>query len=216
MKRLFLAASIDRTGPAIAKDLEKVTKKKAKDLKLAFITTAAEGSTSPDKSWLDNDRNGLLKGGFNLFDYSITDKNIDQIKSDLGDSDIIHVNGGNSFYLLLQIKKSGFDNWIKEEIESGKKVYSASSAGTQVISPNIKILMLPDSKKYADRLPNFNGIGIVDFVVFPHWGSDKFKSKYFEHRLKLAYKPENKIILLNNWQYIQVEDDMYKIKEIAK
>jgi dipeptidase E len=216
MKRMFLAASIDRTGPAIARDIEKVTGKKAGDLKLAFITTAAEGSSSPDKSWLDDDRDGFIKGGFDLFDYTITGKDINQIKSDLGSCDVIHVNGGNSFYLLLQFKKSGFDKWIKDEIEKGRKIYTASSAGTQVVSPNIEVLQLPDSKIYAEQLTNFDGVGLVDFVVFPHWGSEKFKNKYFDHRLKLAYKPENKIILLNNWQYIQVEDDMYKIRETSK
>jgi hypothetical protein len=37
---------------------------------------------------------------------------------------------------------------------------------------------------------------------------------YLNHRLKLAYKPENKIILLNDWQYVKVVGDTYKIVDI--
>lgn len=216
MKRLYLAASIDRTGPAIAKDIEEATVKKAQELKMAFISTAAEGSIGSDKSWLDNDRNGLVKGGFNLFDYTITDKTPSQIETDLKDCDVIHVNGGNSYYLLYQMRQSGFDKWIKKEVESGRKIYTASSAGGVVISPNIESIRLPEYEEDARKLGTFEGIGLVDFLLYPHWGSKNFKSKYFDHRLKLAYKPENKIILLNNWQYIKVEDDMYKIKEVSK
>lgn len=216
MKRLYLAASINRTGPAIAKDISGVLNKQTKDIKLAFITTAAEGSTLTDTDWLDNDRAGLVKGGFNLFDYTITGKSLTQINSELADCDVVHVNGGNSFYLLYQIWKSGFNKWINEQIVTGKKIYSASSAGTQVIAPDLEILRKPESKEYEEKLPNFKGMGVIDFVIFPHWGSVKHKDTYFDHRLKLSYKEENKIILLNNNQYVEVVGDMYKIKEISK
>lgn len=214
MKRMFLAASINRSGPAMAPDIAKVLNKNPQDLKVAFITTAAEGSADPDKTWVDNDRNGLIKGGFNLFDYTITGKNIDQIKADLSSCDVIHVNGGNPFYLLLQMQKSGFDKWIKEEVESGRKIYSASSAGGVVMAPNIEAIQLPEYDTHAKMLSSFEGLGMVEFLIFPHWGNEKKRSKFFDHRLGMAYKEEGKIILLTNWQYIEVINDMYKIKEI--
>jgi dipeptidase E len=216
MKRLYLAASIDKTGAAIVRDIEQATGKKASELKAAFISTAAEGSLTPDKTWLANDRDGLSKGGLDLLDYTITDKSLDQIIADLGSCDVIHVNGGNSFYLLLQMKKTGFDKWIKNQVQSGNKIYTSSSAGGVVIAPNIEVMKLPAYKKAANELKDFDGLSLVDFLIFPHWGSDNFKDAYFGHRLKLAYKPENKIVLLNNWQYIEVTDDVYKIKQISK
>ena len=187
MKRLFLAASIDRTGPAITKDVESVTGKKASSLKTAFISTAAEASIGSDKTWLDDDRNGLVKGGFDLFDYTITGKTLDQIKEDLDNCDVIHVNGGNSYYLLYQMRQSRFDKWIKEEVESGRKIYTASSAGGVVISPNIESIRLPEYEEDAKKLGTFEGVGLVDFLLYPHWGSENFKNKYFDYRLKLAF-----------------------------
>lgn len=106
MKRLYLASSIDKTADSIAKDIGK------KNLKLAFITTASEVEEG-DKDWLENDRQGLKKAGFDLFDYTITRKSFRNIDKDLGKADVVHINGGNTFYLSLQAKKSGFDKWIK-------------------------------------------------------------------------------------------------------
>lgn len=216
MKRLFLAASIDKTGLAITKDIIKITRKKVRDLRVAFINTAAEGSVTVDKSWLNEDREGLAKAGLTLFDYTITGKDVGQIDKDLRIYDVIHVNGGNTFYLMLQVRKSGFDKWIKNQVLRGGKIYIGSSAGSQIVAPNIEILSKPDTKIYEKELKTFEGIGLVDFVIFPHWGSDKFRDTYFNHRLKISYKPENKIILLNNWQYVRVEEDMFRIEEVKK
>ena len=96
------------------------------------------------------------------------------------------------------------------------KKYIGSSAGSQIISPSIGILGKEDTKIYEKELKIFEAIGLVDFVIFPHWGSEKFKDVYFNHRLKISYKHENKIILLNNWQYGRVESEMYKIEEVER
>ena len=214
MKRLYLAASIDRTGEDIAKDIKKETGKDPCDLKTVFINTAAEGSISEDKTWLAQDREGLVKGGLDLFDYTITNKTPKDLEKDLTDCDVIHVNGGNPFYLLLQAKKSGFDKWITDQVLKKDKIYIGSSAGTQIIGLDIKILSRPGTETDEKKLINLKGSGIIDFLIFPHWGSEKFHDLYFDYRLKFAYKPENKIILLNNWQYVKVVGDTYKIVDI--
>lgn len=108
MIRLYLASSIDRTAKSIAEDIERETGKKAEDLRLAFIYTAAEHEGVKEE-WLNEDRKSLVESGFKVFDYTITDKSAKDFKKDLGDTDVIHVNGGNTFYLLLQARKSGFD-----------------------------------------------------------------------------------------------------------
>jgi len=213
MKRLYLASSIDRTAKSIALDLQNETGKKPKDLKLAFIYTAAEPE-GIDEDWLKNDRRGLVEGGFNVFDYTITDKNEKDIKKDLGDANVIHVNGGNTFYLLLQARKSGFDKWIKKEVESGNKIYTGSSAGSHAIAPDVSILSKNDTILYEKKLKDSKGIGLIDFMIFPHWGNENRELLYLEHRMKLAYNPENKIILLNDWQYVKVVGDTYKIVDV--
>lgn len=210
MKKLYLASSIDVTAAGIAKDIGKDLKK----LKLVFISTAAEPEKG-NKDWLDNDRNGLIKAGFDLFDYTITNKTVKDFQNDLQGVDIIHVNGGNTFYLLLEARKSGFDRWVKDFVENGK-IYTGSSAGSIIAAPNIEPLRILETKIYEKKLKTYNSFGLVDFIIFPHWGSKDFRNSYLNHRVDFAYKPENKIILLNDRQYVKVENNMYQIVEMEK
>jgi dipeptidase E len=204
--RLFLASSINFTGKDIAEKIGgDVTR-----LKTAFITTAAEGEGPGDMSWLDNDRKGLLDGGFDLFDYTLTDKTSEDIEKDLGDCDVIHVNGGNTFYLLVQARESGFDEFIKKFVDKGG-IYIGSSAGSVIASPDIYITRKLETKIYEKELKSFEGFGLVDFIVLPHWASKVFRELYLNHRLDVAYVKGNKIILLTDSQYVLVEGDMYKI-----
>ena len=206
---MFLASSIDQTAEQIAKEIDK----DPKSLKLVFISTAAEAEEG-DKRWLKDDRDSLAKEGFDITDYTLTGKSSSDIQNDLERFDIVHINGGNSFYLLIQARKSGFDKWVREVIFSGKKIYIGSSVGSMVASPNIEIARKIETKDYENKLKSFESFGLVDFITLPHWGSDYFKSSYLNHRLDFAYKPENKIILLNDWQYVKVEGEMYKIVDI--
>ncbi len=209
MKRIFLSASINFTAKAIAKEIGDVKK-----LKTAFINTAAEPKKEKeDPSWLDDDRQGLVDAGFNLFDYTITGKSPKDIEKDLGGCDIIHVNGGNTFYLLLQAKKSGFDKFIKKFVEKGG-LYIGSSAGSIIASPDIGVTRHLETKQYEQELENTKGFGLVDFLIFPHWGSEHFKERYLNHRLNIAYNNDNKIILLTDYQYVCVTGDTYKIVDI--
>lgn len=208
MKRLFLASSIETTGPKIGEETGD-----PKKLKLAFIDTAAEPEVG-DKTWLRNDRNGLLNAGFKIFDYTITGKSPSNIQADLENFDVIHVNGGNTFYLLLQARKSGFDIWIRDQVLTGKKIYLGSSAGSIAASPNAMDSKFFENYTFDKDLKTFEGFDLVNFIIFPHWGSKYFRKQYLGRRLEIAYKPENKIILLNDWQYIKVVGDVYKIVDI--
>lgn len=212
MKRIFLSASINFTAKAIGKEIGNVRK-----LKTAFINTAAEPKKErKDISWLDEDRQGLVDAGFNIFDYTLTGKSPEDIEKDLGDCDIIHVNGGNTFYLLLQAKKSGFDKFITKFVENGG-IYIGSSAGSIIASPDIGVTRMLDTKQYEEelnKLGNTKSFNLVDILIFPHWGSEHFKERYLNHRLNTAYNSDNKIILLTDYQYVSLTGDTYKIIDI--
>jgi dipeptidase E len=210
MKRIFLSSSINFTAKAIAEEIGDVKK-----LKTAFIATAAEPkSEREDIGWLNNDKQGLIDAGFDVFDYTITGKSPKDIEKDLGGMDIIHVNGGNTFYLLLQAKKSGFDKFIKKFVKKGG-IYIGSSAGSIIASPDIAVTRnLDDAEHYEKQLENTNGFGLVDFIIFPHWGSEHFRDRYLNHRLNIAYNKDNQIVLLTDSQYVHVKNDFYKIVDI--
>ncbi|KKR10977.1 MAG: hypothetical protein UT40_C0042G0011 [Candidatus Woesebacteria bacterium GW2011_GWA1_39_21b] len=158
-----------------------------RDMSLVFITTASEVEGG-NKQWMKDDRDALVEVGFKVVDYTITGKNEQQIKNDLNKFNVICFSGGNTLYLLEKIQESNCIEVIRDFVLDGK-IYFGISAG---------------------------GLGLVDFIIFPHWGKKDFESVYFNFRLKHAYTTNDKIILLTNYQYVRVEGDMYKIEEVEK
>lgn len=210
MQRLFLTSS----GSTVTQDIAKTIGKKARGMRLAFIDTAAEAETG-GKQWLRDDRVALVRAGFDMFDYTLTGKTAHQLEKDLSSIDGVFLEGGNQFYLLQRIQQSGFAPFIRTCVKRGV-IYIGSSAGSQVAGPDLYPTYRPDHVKKAPLLKGYEGLGFVDFVVFPHWGSDHFRKLYLKQRLAHAYTTKHKIILLTDNQYIRVEGDMYRIEEVKR
>jgi dipeptidase E len=177
-----------------------------------FINTPAEVYDT-EKPWLKEDRESLKKAGFDPFDYTITDKNEKQLRKDLSNCDYIFVSGGNTFYCLEKAKKSGFVDVIKDLVLKQNKVYIGSSAGSIIAAPDITPAENIDDITKAPNLKDYKGFNLIDVVVLPHWGSERFKELYMKTRLEKSYNIDNKIILLTDNQYLYVKDDWYQIVE---
>ncbi len=204
MFRVILTSSIAHAGISLRRRFPFLKGKTA-----AFIYTAAEKERNQrELEWLKNDRKGLIDAGVKVFDYTISDKSLNQIKRDLKKAEVIHVNGGNTTYLLKKAQESGFVFWIKEAIKAGK-IYIGSSAGSIIAGPILPEYLYrenPDIKLNALR-----GFRLVNFTVVPHWGSKEFRTTYFKNncqRLRLAYNQNlHPYILLSDLQYVYVEDN---------
>src|SRR3989344_279878 len=111
MKLLLTSAGI--TTQTIANKLLELAD--GGNTKIGFITTAANAEPG-NKDWYINQILNLQKYGFywiDLIDPSAAD--IDW-KTRLQEIDIVFVSGGNTFHLLNQARKTGFDIWLKENI----------------------------------------------------------------------------------------------------
>lgn len=210
MQNLFLTSSISGVASRISRDIGA----KARGMRLAFIATAAEAEEG-DKWWLRDDRAAIVKAGFDVFNYTLSDKTKTHLSTDLVGADVVFLEGGNQFYLLQQIQRSGFARVIRELVRKGV-IYIGSSAGSQVAGPDLYPTYRPDHAKKAPLLKGYEGIGLVDFVIFPHWGSDHFRDLYLNHRLAHAYTTKHKIILLTDSQYVRVEGEMYRIEDVKQ
>ncbi len=205
-RRIFLASSANIVAFDIAKRLGE------KGLALAFIKTASE----PEKGrldWLARDRNSLKKSGFAVSDYTITGKTSKEISADLAKFDVLFFSGGNTFYLLEKIQQSKCAGVISNLVKKGK-IYIGSSAGAVVAGPDIYPIKDLDNYRDAPNIKGYKGLGLVDFVVFPHWGGERFRESYLKHRLAGSYNTKNKIILLTDYQYIEARDGMFRIIEV--
>lgn len=178
---------------------------------LAFIDTAADVYNKAEADWLIEERRALVETGFNVTDYSLVNKNRETLISDLEKFDILFVSGGNTFYLLEHSNKSGFTDLIKED-HFTKKIYVGSSAGSVLLSNNIDpIKHLDDSKKAS--LKSNDAIGIFNFTIFPHWGSDYFKERY-KKATEHSYQYAQPAILLADNQYILFSKSSFELKSV--
>ncbi len=184
--------------------------KTASKVKTLFINTAAEVEKGGSKAnWVNKDREGLEKAGFQISDYSVTNKSEAKIRESLRNIDFVFVNGGNTYYLLQQMQKCNFKNIIDDFLNNGG-VYGGSSAGSIAAGLDISATKKIEHELY--ELESTRGLGLCNFDILPHWGSDSFKDLYLNHRLDHAYSHPNSLIMLNDQSYVVVDrDGRYKI-----
>lgn len=205
MKKLFLASVVANTIDKLIGTLDELPDK----LTVAFIPTAAD--PYEDKWFVDEDRNKLKEKGFNVKDVDIKGKTEQELLQELKDADIIFVAGGNTFYLLEKARESGFDKTAKEFVEKGV-IYVGSSAGATLAGPNIEPVKPFDNPAEAPGLKSFEGLNLVDFIILPHFGEEKYKQKYEEIVREYSEKGYKLITLTDN-QAVIVEGHKYKIVE---
>lgn len=95
----------------------------------------------------------------------------DKILSTISQCDIIYVSGGNTFYLLNELRKSRVWQAIKNAVKAGK-IYIGESAGAIAAAPDTKYATLMDEN--SAKMSDFAGLNLVDFCVVPHFGCEPF------------------------------------------
>jgi len=204
---LFLTSS----NNFVTKNFIQYLPKKPRDLRLTFIPTAAEVEEG-SMSWLKDDRQAIADNGYQITDFTLTGKSKTDVMEMLNETDFVFVSGGNTFFLLQEMRKSGFAELIHEYIAKGM-IYGGSSAGSIVAGPDISLAKELDDPQLAPDLKDYKGLGLVDVVVLPHWGSEHFRSRY-EKVMMSGYKKGLKILLLTDDQYLLVNDGKYTIESM--
>ncbi len=208
-QKLFLTSSVCLVARDIASRLDLTVHNK-----LVFITTPAETETG-NLEWQDKDRQSLVDAGFDVTEYTITGKQIGTLGNDLMNYDYIYVSGGDTAYFLKEAKNSGFNILIKDLVRNKGKIYISTSAGSIAASQRCQDYWL--NKGDLVELGNITGLGFVNFLIIPHWGSDYFREKYLHGRLEVAYKPDQiPLIALTDNQYVYVDGEKIEIVVIRK
>ncbi len=163
MTKLFLTSAglVPETYPGFLKPLGK----DPEGSRLVYVPTASD--PEPDKSYADEDTKRLSDIGFLAKNIDLKDKSEELLNKELSDADIVYVQGGNTFYLLDWVRKSGFDKAIKKFLGRGG-LYIGVSAGSMVAGVNIETA----GWKYADRnivnLKDLTAMELVPFAIAPH------------------------------------------------
>ena len=129
----------------------------------------------------------------------------DQIK-DLFKSDVIYIEGGNTYVLLHYIKKLKLHNKFKKFIKT--KTLVGMSAGAIIQTPNINLAGIPyfNADENLVSLKSKSALNLVDFEVFPHF--DIKDRKEMQELKKYSQKRQRKIYLLPDGSNIQIDSEI--------
>ena len=160
-----------------------------KGKKLAFIPTASLFEEYTD--YVDEAKEAFENLGLNIEVLDVSSAPKELTERTLQRCDLIYVSGGNTFFLLQELEKSGAKTIIREQVNGGKP-YIGESAGSVIMAPNISYVKDVDDEKAAPQLKSFEGLGLVDFYPLPHYKSFPFEEvteKMLVKYAKLGLKP---------------------------
>jgi dipeptidase E len=181
----------------------KLLDRPTKDYTVAFIPTA--GDPYDDKWFVKEDLDRLKELGFQVNTVDLKqDKQV--IQELLINSQIVYVAGGNTFYLLDWVKKSGLDSYLKRLLDHGR-IYIGASAGSILAGPDIKSSSWGNGGDKNDvKLKDTKGLNLVPFVIHPHF-TDKNRPILQKHLSKIKYD----IIPITDSQAIYYHDGDWQL-----
>jgi len=201
MKKMFLASSFKDTT-----DLFLEFKNDLSGKKVTFIPTAS--NVEKVVFYVNSGRKALEKAGFEVDVLDISTASAEDIKEKIAGNDYIYVTGGNTFFLLQELKRTGADKLIVEAVNGGK-IYIGESAGAMVTAPDIEYAKAMDSVKKAPKLEGFDALGLVDFYTVPHCENMPFKAA--AKKIIDTYSETLKLVAINNGQAIVVNGEEFRI-----
>ncbi|WP_338948882.1 Type 1 glutamine amidotransferase-like domain-containing protein [Fusobacterium varium] len=202
MTNLFLCSHFSKVGELIREEIE--------GKKVAFIPTASINEKYT--GYVGSARKLFKKLGAKLTEIEISKEKFADVETVFKDVDIIYFTGGNSFFLIDQLRKTGVDKLLKGQIENGK-LFIGESAGAIVCAPTISYIKRMDEIPENYSQDNYLGLSLIDFYVLPHYLTapfEKITTQILEEFSNIEICP------INNSQAIVIKDDFKKIIEEIK
>ena len=202
LKNIILTSSLYESIELVKKFLDKNTESK----KILFIPTAA--NVEEYKKYMHLTQKAFEDFGYKVenFDVSIFSEEI--AKEKLSEAKIVFISGGNTFYLLQELKRKNLTSYLKERIENGL-LYIGESAGSVIAAPDIEYASVIDDKTVATELDDYAGLNLVDFYIVPHFEEEPFVES--SRNTVELYKDKLDLKLINNKEAILVENNNFTI-----
>lgn len=130
-----------------------------------------------------------------------------KLRERLEEINVIFVGGGNVFYLLYMMRKSGLVKLLPKFLEKDK-AYIGVSAGSYVASPTIEAGGW--KPEHSDRnfigIKNLKALNLVPFLITAHF-SEKYRKVVENNAVNSKYP----IVALYDTQAILVKNRSYKV-----
>ena len=195
--KLFLCSHFSSVGSLIKEEID--------NKKVAFIPTASlhEGYTG----YVGSARKLFKKLEASVTEIDISTEAYSTIQAVFEDADVIYFTGGNSFFLMDQLRKTETDELLKKELANGKLMIG-ESAGAIICAPTIQYIEQMDEKPEDYSQEDNDGLDLIDFYVLPHYLTAPFKK--ITERIMAEFSDLN-ICAINNHQAIIVNDEGSKV-----
>jgi dipeptidase E len=204
MKKLFLSSSFKD----VAKLFPEFASSNLIGKTVTFIPTAALHEKV--NFYVRSGRKALEKMGLKVDDLDVCTASQSEMLTKLQSNDYIYISGGNTFFLLQELRRVGADKIIAEQIESGK-LYIGESAGSIILSPNIEYVKDMDDYRVATDLNSFDALNIIDFFPLPHHNCFPFRKAV--ERIISNYGETLPLRPITNSQVLLIYGDKIKISE---
>ena len=195
--KLFLCSHFSSVGSLIKEEME--------NKKVAFIPTASlrEGYTG----YVGSARKLFKKLGAIVTEIDISTEAYSTIQSVFEDADVIYFTGGNSFFLMDRLRKTGTDGLLKKELANGKLMIG-ESAGAIICAPSIQYIEQMDEKPEDYSQEDDAGLDLIDFYVLPHYLTAPFKK--VTEKIMTEFSDLN-LCPINNRQGIVIDGEGSKV-----
>ena len=186
--------------------VKKFLNEKTESKKILFIPTAT--NVDEYKKYIHLTQKVFEDFGYEVENFDISVFSEETVKEKISETKIIFVSGGNTFYLLQELKKKNLISYLREKIENGL-LYIGESAGSVITAHNIEYADIVDDKALATELNDYTGLNLVDFYVVPHFEEEPFVES--SRKVVELYKDKLDLKVINNKEVVLVENDDFRI-----
>lgn len=204
MKNMILISSLYESMGIVKKFLNEKTESK----KILFIPTAT--NVDEYKKYIHLTQKVFEDFGYEVENFDISVFSEETVKEKISETKIVFVSGGNTFYLLQELKKKNLISYLRGKIENGL-LYIGESAGSVITAPNIGYADIVDDKALATELNDYTGLNLVDFYVVPHFEEEPFVES--SRKVVELYKDKLDLKVINNKEVVLVENDEFRIRK---
>lgn len=206
MKKLFLCSSFHEVADLLANWQGNLRGKR-----VCFIPTAS--LVEKFTFYVKAGRKALERLGMLVEELELSKASKEEIHSALESCDVMYVSGGNTFYLLQELKRRAVDFEVVKQVLAGK-LYIGESAGSMVCAKDIAYVQAMDSIDKAPQLNEYAALGLVDFYPVPHYNNFPFQK--VAHEMVDNYNSSLAMLPLSNHEAIIVEDREYRLEAMEK
>jgi dipeptidase E len=204
---VVLASESSRTLTAIAESLGAPTFAR----RFACISTAA--AVYPERPWIALEQDHLRRLGATVREVELSTMDPSAAQEAIGGADGVFVHGGNTFFLLQELQRTGLPELLATFVGSGG-LYIGSSAGSIVAGPRIDIVAPTDDPSKAPTVNPSGGLGLVGFVPFVHYDDPAYRAP-LTAAFELAIAAGVNVLPLRNDQWVEADSTGVRLHSLG-